>query len=87
MTIKEVRERWKALCVPDNFTGYFNEDAGVLKVREALDGFRDLSIKKGAKLNYNTNVTHINREEGYVEVDKKRVYAKNIVICCGAYTD
>ena len=46
-----------------------------------------MAIKRGAKLHYDSEVKYINREEGYVDVNHKRYYAKNIIVCCGAYTD
>lgn len=69
MTATEVRSRWRGIKFPDNFMGYFNEEAGVMKVRAALDSFRDIAIKKGAKLFYNSEVKNVNTKEGYIDVD------------------
>lgn len=36
MTVKEMSEKWSALKVPEHLTGFFFEEAGICKAKEAL---------------------------------------------------
>jgi len=45
-----MRKRWPALIVPDYMEGVFALDAGVIKIKNALNQFKDLSIMQGADL-------------------------------------
>lgn len=74
--------------VPDYLAGVFSKEAGVIKVKNALECSRDLSIKQGAELKYNTSVIHVDHDKGVVTCDNGvKYYCKNIVVTCGALSD
>lgn len=45
-----MRERWPALIVPDYMEGVFTLNAGVVRVKNAFEQFKDQSVKQGADL-------------------------------------
>lgn len=74
--------------VPDYLSGVFSSEAGVVKVKTALEQSHTLCIQQGADLRYNKNVIHIDHEKSIVTLDTgEKFAAKTIVVCCGALTD
>lgn len=74
--------------MPDYLSGVFAKEAGVVKVKVALETSKELSIKQGADLKYSTNVIHIDHQKGVVTCEDGLKYqAKNIVVACGALTE
>jgi glycine/D-amino acid oxidase-like deaminating enzyme len=53
LSAAEINKRWPAFNIPDYIEGVYTVDAGVCRVRYALEGFRDQSIKLGADLRFN----------------------------------
>lgn len=74
--------------IPSYLSGVFSKEAGVTRVKVALEETRKLSVKKGADLRYGHNVVSVDHETSTVVLETgEKVRAKNIVICCGALTD
>ena len=83
-----MRKRWPALIVPDYMEGVFTLNAGVIRVKNAFQQFKDQSIEQGAVLKYSTNVTHIDHSKGEVTLENgDKVVGKQVVVTCGATTD
>jgi glycine/D-amino acid oxidase-like deaminating enzyme len=81
-------KRFPAMVIPDYLEGVLAPEAGVIKVKEALQSARDLSIKQGADLRYDANVVAVNHDTCTVTMESGEKYtAKNIVVTCGATTD
>ena len=45
LSAKQIREKWPALVIPEYLEGVYTFDAGVVRVKEALSAFLELSKK------------------------------------------
>lgn len=52
MTADQINKRWPALRIPSYLEGVFALEAGVTNVKNALEGFKDVSTNLGADLRY-----------------------------------
>lgn len=59
LSAKQINQRWPALNIPDYIEGVFTKEAGVVRVKNALNGCRSQAIKLGADLHYSANVVNI----------------------------
>lgn len=84
MAASKIQKMWPALQIPNNLAGIFAKEAGVIKVRAALDAFKDQSIQQGAKLKYDMNVVHIDHKKGEVLCENGQKFkGKTIIVACG----
>lgn len=88
LSAAEINKRFPAFNIPDYIEGVFTTDAGIVRVKNALRGCREESLKLGADLRFDTHVKHIDHEKGLVTLeDGHQFKAKQIVVTCGAQTD
>ena len=88
LSAQEINRRWPAFKIPDYIEGVFTKDAGVVRVKNALNGCRQESIRLGSDLRYGQGVKHIDHSKNTVILEDGSSYtAKNIVVTCGATTD
>jgi glycine/D-amino acid oxidase-like deaminating enzyme len=86
MTASELMEKYPGFeNLPSDYIGTISYDAGIVKVKNALRGYRVLSRNLGADLRYNTEVVGVTKNEVELKNGDK-ISAKNVVICCGKYT-
>jgi len=69
ISAKEINERWPALLIPEYLEGIYTFEAGVIRVNEALNAFKELSEKQGTDLRYDTPVVSIDHDNGIVTTD------------------
>ena len=86
MNSYEIAEKYPGFeNLPDSFIGCVTNDAGVVRVKNALNGFRILSIKNGADLIYISPVSEVSKN--HVQWSNGNVYyADNVVVSWGGYT-
>ena len=71
--------------LPKDYIGFIHEDAGIVKAKNAINGFKILSEENGATLQYNSKV--IEAYKNKVKLENGEVfYSKHVVVCWGAYT-
>jgi len=92
LSMVEVRKRWPAMSdLPDSLAGYFDPVAGVVRVRDALEVFKELSIQNGATLIYNAKVETLNKQTGDVQVrlnnEVKAFKGGKVVLTTGVSTN
>ena len=88
LSAKEINRLWPAFRIPDYIEGVFTKDAGVVRVKNALNGCRQESVRLGADLRFGQGVQSIDHANNIVTLeDGTRYTAKNIVVTCGATTD
>jgi L-2-hydroxyglutarate oxidase LhgO len=86
MTASELMEKYPGIeNLPSDYIGTISYDAGIVKVKNALRGYRVLSQNLGADLRYNTEVVGVTKNEVELKNGDK-ISAKNVVICCGKYS-
>ena len=55
-----MKKRFPGLVgMPNDFEGYLAHKAGIVKAREGLMACKELSVKQGADLRFNTNVKSV----------------------------
>ena len=85
LSAAQINQRWPAFRIPDYIEGVFTEDAGVVRVKNALNGCRDETVRLGADLRFNSNVKHIDHASGTVTLsDGSQFTGKQLVVTCGA---
>jgi len=86
MDAKEICERYPIFeNIPDYYVGNLGNDAGIIKVKNALGGFKQMAERYGAKLRYNSEV--LKAEANSVTLKSGEViHAQHVVVCCGAYS-
>ncbi|CAI2372779.1 unnamed protein product [Moneuplotes crassus] len=86
MNSKEIVQKYPAFeNLPEDYVGNVSYDAGNVKVKNALNGFRILSETNGADLRYNSEVTSFDKSS-ITLTDGTTFTGRNVVICCGPFT-
>jgi len=68
-TAEEIKKRWPAMNVPSYLKGVYAKEAGVVKVKTALNETKRFSIEHGADLRFNQNVVHIDHDKSIVTLE------------------
>ena len=86
MTAKEIMKKYPGLHnLPDDYIGCIHDDAGIVRVKNAINGFRILSEENGADLKYNSKVVEVSKNHVKL-ADGSTFNAEHVVVCGGAYT-
>jgi monomeric sarcosine oxidase len=88
LSAEEIRYRYPAFGVPDEFIGLLEPDAGWLDVDAAISGMQKRAETLGAELCLNEAVNGWEQQDGEVLVRtaQREVHAKRLVITAGAWT-
>ena len=89
MTANQIHQRYPLLKIPKSYFGIEikKDQAGVVRVKQSLKAFEDLSRGQGADLRYEQEVSRINEQTGEVFMsDGKILRANRIVLAAGCYS-
>lgn len=84
----EIRHRYPAFHVPDEFIGLLETGAGWLDVDAAISGMQKSACEGGAHLYLDEEVTGWENKDGVITVHtaKRRVRARQLIVTAGAWT-
>ncbi|WP_028777005.1 N-methyl-L-tryptophan oxidase [Shimazuella kribbensis] len=88
LTKQEIQSRWPGFQIPDEFIGLYEGNAGILFSETCIQTYRNLAVKKGAKLQTNTPVSEIicNQDQVTVKtVHGDTFYANKLIVSAGAW--
>ena len=86
ITPSEISQRYPGFeNIPENYIGWVSKEAGVVRVKNALNGFRILSQQNGADLRYNSKVSEISKNKVIWE-DGNIYHSDHVVVAWGGYT-
>lgn len=87
MGATEIRQRFPAFNVPDDWSGHFQPDGGLLRPEAAITRYVDAAVRLGAKLITGKKVGRIDSRARVVEIDVEgeRITADNVVVTAGAW--
>ena len=71
--------------IPENYIGSVSEEAGIVRVKNAITGFKILSQQYGADLRYNCHITEVEKNKVKCE-DGNIFHANHVVVTWGGYT-
>ena len=77
--------RYPAMYLPEHYTAYFEETAGVTRARVGLEALAKVAKKRGADLRYGTEVERVTARSVELE-DGTVIEAVNVIVCCGPRT-
>jgi len=88
LSAEEIRYRYPAFQIPDNYIGLFEPAAGWLDVDAAITGMQKRAVELGAELCLNEAVISWKQENGEVIVRtaNRVVHANRLIITSGAWT-
>jgi sarcosine oxidase len=83
----EVRQRFPAFDVPDDWSGHFQPDGGLIVPEAAVTRYVDAAVRLGAKLVTGKRVGRIDSRANAVEIDieGERITADSVVVTAGAW--
>lgn len=89
LTAQEINRRWPGYQLPDYLFGCFETDSGVLMSEEAIQAYRELAIKHGARLYTNAQVQQLNvtNHLATIQLDGQTIEAKQLIITAGKGTN
>lgn len=86
LTPQHIMEKYPALeNLPDNYTGYIEDRAGLILSKDALGVYKDLCKELNVELKYETKVTEVHKNEVKIE-DGTTYTADNVVVATGPFT-
>jgi N-methyl-L-tryptophan oxidase len=84
----EIKEKWPGISIPDHFIGCFESESGIIYSEKAIQAYKEIAARNGAKLVTHTPVQQIdmNDKEVVKIVTSDSVFmAKKIIITVGAW--
>jgi sarcosine oxidase len=83
----EVRRRFPAFDVPDDWSGHFQPDGGLIVPEAAVTRYVDAAVRLGAKLVTGKRVSRIESRSNAVEIEieGERITADSVVVTAGAW--
>jgi len=87
MDAAEIRRRFPAFQVPDDWTGHFQPDGGLLIPEAAVRRYVDAGARLGGKLITGTKVKNIRSRANAVEleIEGERITTNSVVVTAGAW--
>jgi sarcosine oxidase len=88
LSAEEIRHRYPAFHVPDDFVGLLEPDAGYLDVDSAITGMQKKATELGAALHLNEAVVGWDHSDNGIEVHTatQRFRARSLIVTAGAWT-
>lgn len=89
LSAREINERWPGFRLPEQLSGCYESNSGVLMSEEAIRVFRELAVSHGAELLTHTRAEKIEeRPDGVTVTANGRSYsAKQLIITAGKGTN
>ncbi|MCE7737294.1 MAG: N-methyl-L-tryptophan oxidase [Candidatus Heimdallarchaeota archaeon] len=83
----QLRERYPILNIPDNYTGIYQPDAGIINATKAVSMFQELAKQNGVTLIDNFKVKHINVTDSNIEIvfNSDNYTCDKLIITAGAW--
>jgi sarcosine oxidase len=87
MNGKEIRTRFPAFDVPNDWTGHFQPDGGLLIPEAAVNRYVEAALQLGGKLLEGSRVTRIICSATNLKVDigEERITAESVILTAGAW--
>ena len=87
MDAREIRRRFPAFDVPDDWTGHFQSGGGLLIPELAIRNFVSEAVRLGGTLMTGTKVKRVDSGAKYPEIDlgSERVSAESVIVTAGAW--
>lgn len=78
---EEIMQKFPRFCnVPNDYVGCVTDDAGIIRVKHAINGYRILSQQMGAELRYKQKVEEVYKD--HVKLANGDIYYSNHVVVC-----
>lgn len=83
----DINRRWPGIQVPENFTGCYEPDSGVLFSENCVRTFRRLALKHGATLLTDTPVLNVDIQKDFVRIytEDGSYTADKLIVSAGAW--
>lgn len=88
MSVDQIREKWSGIQVPDNFIGCLETDSGLLYSERAVQAYKEIALKHGAKIVTHSPVNEINMndsEKVIISSGNNEFLAKKVIVTVGAW--
>ncbi|WP_339184050.1 N-methyl-L-tryptophan oxidase [Oceanobacillus sp. FSL W7-1293] len=87
LTGTQIREQFRGLHVPDNYSGFFEPDSGILFSENCTQAYKELAIHHGAEVSFNNPIKDIEAYEDTVKVisEKGLFTSDKLIISAGSW--